>query len=1256
MRTTYYSRPEILARPELEQGHTVIEASAGTGKTFTLEHLVLDLLITGRAKIEEILVVTFTDAATRELRERVRALIRKICDGKGDIEPGENTALSWTIDDAVRGRLREALFRFDGAAISTIHGFCQRVLSEQAFYGGRLFEQEHADGAEMFGFAFREEARTALVEKGPVGDALREWIEEERTLHELEELLYRCHREGSPERCPVTPKWDPPGLLEAAESIPGHADLQAAGQELFTDKRTMGAYEKLLNSLFTTLAGMQDQEDPREAANIFMEWANKQCTINKEKAKQINHLRGMAGREDAPETLKVLADRLDEIAGRAAPGESFFVYELLPRVQIRLTARKLSLGLIDYDDMLLGVLEALSRDGSEALLEALRQRWKFALVDEFQDTDPVQWEIFRRIFVAGTDEHRLFVIGDPKQAIYSFRGADVYTYELAKSCLIEEHKASRLPLTKNFRSTGSLIEAINEILEVEDSRGGSFFDGLNRYDEPVECGDESRTAEEAGKPAVPVHLIHLHGGSKKLSASLVRRGVAHFIGEEILRLTGRQGRLVTGSRDKEPEPIKLSDIYILTRTAREGREIGEVLRGYGIPHAFYKQEGLFKTDEAENVHKLLCAIDAPTELAARLSAWLTPFFGVALTDLPAWREAGESHPLTGLLLEWKRLADEQAWSRLFEAIVTDSGLVRRLVFSGNERALTNYLHLFELLLAEAHARPLTLAELARGLKARIDGRKMPEGREGDTQRLETDKEAVQILTMHKAKGLEAEVVFIGGGFGTPRGKGIEMSIYHENYERRLHIGRAVGKIAAAVAKENSEENQRLMYVSMTRAKSRLYLPYFGRAPAGVPDDGSYGFSKLGGFYSKLQKQLDLLRENGRLEDKSRYRLRPASCIKRTPREKDADSNLTAWPDESLLEMPDSKAGEAERIRPGHLGVLLTSYTRMNRGKSWQPPGADEDEQAARRDEEVAGEARPASIPGGLAGEGAGAFLGIAGETEEGTAGPEVALTIPGGREAGILLHSLLEDTPAEEICNLSFEKWSSLAAVQQRTMATLRRHGFSGEHLFAVLQLVYSALKTPLYVQSRENNALLEMNGGIASAPRQHSEISFAYPIPEAFHPLLAGQQVASMQGDRPAFEAVRGYLQGLIDLVFEHDNRIYLLDWKSDWLPAFNEAFLDAHVKTNYLLQAKVYTLAVIRLLGIGREEEYESVFGGILYAFIRGMIRESGEACPAAAGEEAVWFSRPPWNEIAAWENELLAREEWGGEVIQLKERRPG
>ncbi|MFO7951509.1 MAG: UvrD-helicase domain-containing protein, partial [Bacillota bacterium] len=629
MQTTYYRRPEILARKEFKEGHAVIEASAGTGKTFTLEHLVLDLIINQAAKIEEILVVTFTEAATRELRERVRALIRKICDeGETEIPAGEDPACYWKIDEATRGRLREALFRFDGAAISTIHGFCHRVLSEQAFLGGRLFEQEQIDGAEMFGLAFQEEIRTVLAEESTLGSNLRQWLEQDHYLADLESLLYRCHREGVPERCPVTPVWDPEGMMEKIEGLPDLEQLKEAAPDLFSHGSTRTTFISHLDELYDTLAAMKEASSTIEATILFQEWAQKRRSLKSVQGTQIENIHRAATIPGAPDLVIKLSEQLEALAKKAAPVESFFAYELLPRIQKRLAARKRSLGQIDFDDMLLGVKDALSGEGSEVLLEALRRRWKYALVDEFQDTDPVQWEVFQKIFVKGTDKHRLFVIGDPKQAVYGFRGADVHTYELAKKYLLENCKAARVPLTYNFRSSEALIEATNEIITAKDSAGRDFFSGLNRYDEPVECGDRPRFAREAEKEASPVHLLHLYNEGDKLRAATLRQGLAVFIAQEIRRLTGEKAPLVTGSEKKEAAPVTLSDIYILTRTTREGEQVGKVLQAYGIPHAYYKQEGLFQTEEASNVYRLLCAIDVPNDPASKMSAWLTPFFEV----------------------------------------------------------------------------------------------------------------------------------------------------------------------------------------------------------------------------------------------------------------------------------------------------------------------------------------------------------------------------------------------------------------------------------------------------------------------------------------------------------------------------------------------------------------------------------------------------------------------------------------------------
>jgi exodeoxyribonuclease V beta subunit len=1220
-----YKKPQILRDPALHRGHVLIEASAGTGKTYTIEHLVLDLVISGRASIEQILVVTFTDAATRELRERIRNLIQAVCDSAAALPMGADSSDYWLVDDESRPRLREALFRFDGASISTIHGFCHGVLTEQAFLGGRLFEQVHADGREVFGQAFREELRVALAETGPVGECLRSWIGEEKKIADLEDFLFSCYREGSPQRCPVTPLWEPEELLKSFTILPASEELKAAGRSIYSKSQALKSFDAMIDGLFALVDPLTPENDPLAAAAEFIKWASKERTIEKNKATVIEQLYRAGSAAEAPSVLQELAAMLRRIEERCLNAESFMVYRFLPRVRKRLQLRKKALGLLDYDDMLLGVLEALQGKDAAVLRAALRRRWTHALVDEFQDTDPVQWEIFRRIFVDDAEKHRLFLIGDPKQAIYGFRGADLHTYDLARRYLLQGDQAALLPLTENYRSTRPLIEALNRVFLTADSSGANFFSGLNRYDNPVECGDQTRCAFEEGREAVPVQLLHLYNTGNKLNAAAVREGLNCFIAEEIRRLIDEKSGLKTTAGGKEPRPLKPSDIYILTRTAREGLAIGRALRNFGIPHAYYKQDGLFQTDEAVDLYCLLTAIDRPGEPAARMAAWLTPFFGIPLAELPAWHEAGINHPLYSLLLRWKQLADNQQWSTFFDLILTESGLARRLIFRGEERSLTNYLHLFELLQAEVHQKPVTLRELARELKAKIDGRSLAEGREGNIQRLESDQEAVQILTMHKAKGLEAEVVFIGGGFTDNRSRSNETAIYHLGNERRLHIGKAIGEIAGLIKEETRQENERLLYVALTRARSRLYLPFFG-VPGDQEDDDAqrnYKFANLGAMYARLQRQLNLLADQGQLaSNSSLFQVRPLCCSQDyRPQGKD-ESVFSAWQPGELLDLPASKAGVAEKLASEHRGVLLTSYTRIKGATAASRPAEGEEAGSLLFSETIeAMEDLTLEQPGDQ--------------------------ELPGGRETGIFLHTLIENIPETELRDTSVDDWMNRELVIKRAEKLAARYGFSPKHLPAALKLVFRALTAPLDLVSREKSASLKLPAGLAAAERVRKEMAFAYPIPEADHPLLGNTGLELNTDQGLPYEVGRGYLQGLIDYLFEHEGRVYLLDWKSDRLADFGPETIEQHVQNYYSLQAGIYSLAVVRLLGLRCEADYEARFGGILYIFLRGF--QAGEG---------TWFSRPAWTDLLKLEQELLQRTQWGGAVIAQPqaERREG
>ncbi len=1217
MNKVFYAKPEILSRPEIKEGHIVIEASAGTGKTFTIEHLIVDLILTGQAKVEEILVVTFTDAATRELRERVRSLLQKLMeDVEGrDLENPEE--LYWCIDDLARGRLREALFRFDGASIFTIHGFCQRVLSEQAFLGKHLFELKHVEGSKIFGEVFREEVRVVLAGQEAASIVLQRMLRKKGNLSQLEILMHRCYGEGFPDRCQVTPVYDPDRFFAALQRLPRKELLMEAGENIFSNARTLRAFNDHLEELY--LLAASDNNDTKlylDRAAEYAQWAEKTRTLSGTKFKQGSIIPEMCKRGEKSRVFSEFAVVLDELNCSACDEESAAVHLLLPRIRLRLETRKKSLGLIDYNDMLTGVQTVLAGDEGGSLLAVLRNRWKYGLVDEFQDTDPVQWDIFKRIFVDGADRQRLFIIGDPKQAIYGFRGADVHTYKKATDYLLSSKKAHFFELDKNYRSGPGLIDGLNHIFKMTVDSDGGFFSGINRYEHPVKSGLEKLGSCINGKPLKPLKLIHLHDDKDKLTSFSIKKGLATFIAEEIKHILSPSHLMMVPGKEGELKPLRHSDIYILTRTTEEGKNIGKVLALNGIPHAYYKQDGLFQSEEAIYVYRLLYGLNNPDDPGARMSAWLTPFFSIPLSDMPSWKDVSNNHRVVKLLYQWKHLADNLDWPDFFDKIINDSGLIRRLVFENNERSITNYLHLFEILLAETYARPVTLRRLTEELKMAIDNNFQTDSKDENIQRLETDREAVQILTMHKAKGLEAEVVFLAGGFSGKSRNNNEGRVYHRNYERHRHLGRARGELNAVIEREEQEENERLLYVAMTRAKSRLYLPYFGPLVKADNNRGSSGYPYMGKFYNTLHKRLEKLFDKDKLLATDIFTVAKASCeiewSEALPENNEEEINNL---EERLLEIPPSAYREARELISRHCGVLLTSFTRMKHGSGHYPSFTGSDLLENLRNEEITDEST---------------FQQIDRDHD-----------LPGGKEIGIFLHELLESISFELIKGLNFEQWLTMSEKHSNISIMASRYNLGKEHCMVAKQLVFNTLKTAVNIKDKDSGLVLNIPGGISTVEKPITEMSFVYPIPEKFHLLFDRSKILSVRSGKLPFEAVRGFIRGIIDLVFEYDGKIYLLDWKSDRLQRFDQQYLASYVENNYRLQAIIYTLAVLRLLSIQDEKDYTNRFGGILYAFVRGI--RQGDL-----DQEGIWYTKPAWKTVVGWEYDLMERKEWGGSTI--------
>jgi exodeoxyribonuclease V beta subunit len=512
---------------------------------------------------------------------------------------------------------------------------------------------------------------------------------------------------------------------------------------------------------------------------------------------------------------------------------------------------------------------------------------------------------------------------------------------------------------------------------------------------------------------------------------------------------------------------------------------------------------------------------------------------------------------------------------LFDALLHQSGLAeRQLLLSDGSRQLTNFEHIFETLTRDASRRGVSLAEIIDLLDAYIAERATPSGDDPNIQRIEDDRDAVQIMTIHKSKGLETDVVALYGGFFANT-QPDPVSVYHSGNERRLAIGkRARDMEKAALAKERDEEEQRLLYVALTRARAKLILPY-------VPNGTLNRNRDLTGFYQPLNDRLGTLDRQTLLE---RLFVTEMAIAPSTDSENEQEQIEPALDENALCDwlestsQPVARDSEFTDLGATHRGLIVESYTSL---------------QAAEPDD------FKTSVDA----------IDARADTTD----------LPGGRHVGIFLHEAIEKLDFKSFDDApDLQTWMARDDVRDLFARAMRRHGVDDPRwLDRGREIVFNTLT------SRVTLGETELDGGLFRLPGVR-EMEFAYPIPERHHTFL---------GDGPdgAWTVGRGYIKGFIDLVFRHDKLMYFADWKGDLLPSYDPAAIARHVDSHYRLQARIYSVGVVRLLGIHNERDYDSRFGGLLYVFLRGVSQ-------AGDGKTGFYFARPAWNEIVTYESELM------------------
>ena len=922
-----YWQPQIL-NSILQSRHAVIEASAGTGKTFTIEHLFIELLRSAPITIDQILVVTFTEKATAELRSRIRRLIEDLLQGRSPVEPlAESRRI--TIDAGARSRLERSLWAFDRASIFTIHGFCQRVLIELAFLTGMSFDLEVVDAYRPFHRAFRAVLRECISDGTGERTLLERWLSAGGQVDALETILLKAHQRRYLESDPAV----------ARSKLVQHFIQSFDGQTLERNFHASGLSSRQLAKPLEALGMLSLLVNSHNSGNALLKSLAAFDFGPFTKAKNLRDSRlqpdGFAQFLRAVAELQSAA-LIENNAEEAT--ETILVETYLPAVRARLDRDKREQGLIDYGDMLEWVLRALDTQDGAALADTLRSRFRFGLADEFQDTDDVQWRILKRIFVGHKGDNRLFVVGDPKQAIYGFRGADIYAYVEACSELTRAG-AHRVPLVTNFRSSASVVDSLNCIFD--QNIESPFFTGEIAYSDPARCGRGTRTVNDAdGDVVKPVVLMRfLPNDATQRFASAARETIGRYIAATLRKMLSDAGALVihdpegtrrrTKSRTVEPR-----DIFVLTRTKRESEEIALYLREYEVPFAFFKLDGLFQTQEAREVLDVLRAIESPQDRSLRLRAWGSRFFAVRYQDLPTLREVPDSHQLIERLYVWSSMCAAGNFANLFDSLIHDSGLVEReILLSRSNRELTNFLHIVEVLVERTVAGRLSLSAIIELLEGYIAGRNEPPGPDGNVQRLESERNAVQVMTVHMSKGLEADVVFLFGG-SHRNWQREKLVIYHNKGERRFAIG---GKLQALVSDElkdeEAEEDQRLLYVALTRARAQIYLPFF-------PDGATK--TSVNGYYKPLNDRLKSIEKNitvGVHPAQNLFQIVDACFALPTPFEDPDPLPLREWsPPEGLLRDDSEPERTFDQTAREHSALLMSSYTALKhaaRPTTWE---------------------------------------------------------------------------------------------------------------------------------------------------------------------------------------------------------------------------------------------------------------------------------------------------------------------------------
>ncbi|BCG04699.1 RecBCD enzyme subunit RecB (plasmid) [Paraburkholderia sp. PGU19] len=1217
-------------------GRSLIEASAGTGKTFTIAMLYVRLVLGHDPSNEharpltppEILVVTFTDAATKELRERIRA---RLTDAAGyfQAEPQDVTPLAPDKTDLLHAlrdayppnqwaacarRLQLAAEWMDEAAVSTIHAWCNRMLREHAFDSDSLFTQTlETDQSELLAEVVRDYWRTFMAPLDAADAAtVSEWVsgppELQKKLRNLidvaplladaqapAEALQAARDEAGRRLAELKAPWSNwPAEMETALDA-ARAAKQFTGRELGAAncKKWFAALTEWAGDPLLTLPALNENGWARLTPGGLAQYCQHGTPPSHP---------GFAALETLRAALAALPEACDDLLSHAAR----WVAERFAAEQ----ARRAQMG---FDDLLTRLDEALNGPNGEHLAEVVRKQFPVALIDEFQDTDPIQYRIFNTVYLQADDAaqteatNALILIGDPKQAIYAFRGADIFTYLAARrSC------GSRLyTLATNFRSTNAMVAATNHCFNIAEQRleGAGAFLFRERNGNPVPFiqvaakGREDAFVVDGQAPrALTAWWLPASDDGRPLSKSAYIDRMAQSCATEMVRLLdlGQRGKAGFGAvGGAELKPLRPGDIAVLVNNRIEADAIRKALASRNVRTVYLSdKDSVFESPQAAELQHWLAACANPDDGRLVRTALATATLGLGWGQLDAYY--GDEMAWEACVLQFRGY--RECWRRqgvlpMLRRLLNDFSVPARLLglhagsaprVQSGERILTDLLHLAELLQQAS-----TMIEGEHGLIRYLVEQRgaAAEGRDARQIRLESDGDLVKVVTIHKSKGLEYPLVFLPFVGAHRPADAKDMPFKWHDADGKLLVALAdTGGVLDKVDRERLGEDLRKLYVALTRARYATWI--------GIAELKEFERSAIGYLLNGAQ-----ILAPGGLEQCLDDALGETDGIAVAPAPVSRDDRLAHRDDVS-------QQGEARvsvRVLREPWSVASYSSLKKSHGVYIAPdtPGEEGFIEARDAEAELEQSDAPLSEPPPR--------LAVAAR------GASVLHDFPRGSDEGSFLHDLLEWAAQQGFAQVAADARPLREVVARRCSV----RGWE-RWIEPLTQWIQQIVTTPLLLNTGHGIEATTIR--MSALHTSSSEMEFwlaAHRVDTAALDRLVSEHTVG-QAERPMIEPAQlnGMLKGFMDLVFEHEGRYYVADYKSNWLGADDAAYTAERIRaqilrSRYDLQYVLYLLALHRQLKARLAGyDYDTHIGGAVYLFLRGL----------NASTQGIFAERPP------------------------------